>query len=104
MHRIFCDHLNALALQQLPADSLSAWKMHVSACIHAGIESSLAADWVSIHSSGNKNFAGRRSLKKLFGLTNLDLKFDKYTSYITHKPATDKDITSLQNLHCKYFL
>ena len=28
-----CDHLNALALQQLPVDSLSAWELHASSLL-----------------------------------------------------------------------
>ena len=46
-----CYHLNASALRQLPADSPRAWKLH--ACI----ESTVAADWVSMHSSGHKDMA-----------------------------------------------
>ena len=58
MHRIFIDHLNEMAGQQLRADSLGAWPRE-DACI----DSTLAADAMLRLSSGHKNFVGRRPLE-----------------------------------------
>ena len=44
VHSIFCDHLNALSDNQLPADTHSAWKFVALPCMHAHINSSEAAD------------------------------------------------------------
>ena len=65
VHSIFCDHLNALGENQLPADSHSAWKLHTSACMHTSIP--VRQLIVTCHSSGHKNFAGWRSLENLYG-------------------------------------
>ena len=66
-----CDRLNALGDNQLPPDSHSAWKLHASACMHALINSTEAADCHLMHSSGRKNTQctkkGARSLVKLYG-------------------------------------
>ena len=65
-HRVFlecagpqnsCDHLNEMAPQQLPADSLSAWPRE-AACII----STVAVDATPVLSSGHKDFVVQRSL------------------------------------------
>ena len=65
-----CDHFNALFLQQLPANSLTAWIcMHVCKCMHsqsqvAAVEWSKAFKWSQKTQCTKK---GVRSLENLYG-------------------------------------
>ena len=69
----YCDHLNVSSLQQLPADSLTAWIcMHVCRLMHS--QSHLAAvEWGQSIQAVTKKIQctkkGVRSLENLYGLT-----------------------------------
>ena len=63
VHSIFCDHLNAFNDNQLNGIDV-CMQMHETS-MHCG--SQLAADCHPMQSKGHKNFAGRRSLEKLYG-------------------------------------
>ena len=64
----FFDFLNELSLQQLPPDSLTAWIcIHVCRCMHSQSQMQLLSG--AKHLSSHKNFAYRRSLENLYGLT-----------------------------------
>ena len=55
-----CDHLKALALEQLPADSLSAWPTEV-----VSTESTVAADVTPVLSSGHKKYGAQANERAL---------------------------------------
>ena len=54
------------------ADACNFHALRLHACMHCG--SQLAADCHWIHSNCDKNFAGRRSLEKLYGEKQSELR------------------------------
>ena len=55
------------------ADACNFHALRLHACLHCAIQ--LAADCHWIHSNCDKNFAGRRSLEKLYNLYVLETLF-----------------------------